>query len=358
MFSKVKKKSITLLCTVINHLEIMDKIRSRKIHETIRKINIRQYTEKRNLVEHTSKVKKLIKLNQRLFASTSEDNIIKVWDYIKGVCVNNLNIHQTKVMYILKLNENQIASSAKDCVIKISEFYNKKSNNNYNSSSCNRNGNTNKGPNKTNNSDICLYGHSNFVNSIIKINKKQIASGSCDFKVKLWDFTKGTCLKTITNTGPVYLIIKLNFKNRIISWCGDHKIIVWYYLNFKSKSESFFSKDKEIWSPNSMTQIDKSLVAYFNVGNNGMIVVHDFDKGIKYKKLEHKNNVICVVKLDQNLIASGNDFASIKIWDYKKGRCIQTLVVPLGPVNCLLRLNKYQIASGWVDNSIHIWDLF
>ena len=41
-----------------------------------------------------------------------------------------------------------------------------------------------------------LYGHTYHVSSLIKLNEKQIASGSHDHMIKIWDVLSSECLKT------------------------------------------------------------------------------------------------------------------------------------------------------------------
>ena len=54
-------------------------------------------------------------------------------------------------------------------------------------------------------------------------------------------------------------------------------------------------------------------------------------------------------------LCSGSADTSIKIWDIKQGKCIQTLTGHKNLVKCVLELDNVIIVSGSDDNSIKLW---
>ena len=69
----------------------------------------------------------------------------------------------------------------------------------------------------------------------------------------------------------------------------------------------------------------------------------------------HTASVFCLIKLNENQLASGSDDKSIRIWDFRSGNCLKSLTGHTDHVFCLVKLNENQIASGSNDNSIKIW---
>ena len=42
-----------------------------------------------------------------------------------------------------------------------------------------------------------LYGHTNYINSLVELDNQKLASGSCDGKIILWNLTSMSQLSTI-----------------------------------------------------------------------------------------------------------------------------------------------------------------
>ncbi len=72
----------------------------------------------------------------------------------------------------------------------------------------------------------------------------------------------------------------------------------------------------------------------------------------------HENYVRCIVKLNENQLASGSGDNTIRIWDLIGGNCLKTLKGHESVVRCIVKLNENQLASGSADNTIRIWDIY
>ncbi len=74
---------------------------------------------------------------------------------------------------------------------------------------------------------MTLNGHSNYVNSFVKLSNDQIASCSADKTIKFWNVKNGQCLKTLeAHSDQIIHLVKLS-KNKVISSSSDKKIKVW-----------------------------------------------------------------------------------------------------------------------------------
>ncbi len=61
-----------------------------------------------------------------------------------------------------------------------------------------------------------LQGHTNRVTCLIKLNETQIASGSRDYSIIIWDLINEKCLKTLKgHTGWIFCILKLNEREKL-----------------------------------------------------------------------------------------------------------------------------------------------
>jgi len=71
----------------------------------------------------------------------------------------------------------------------------------------------------------------------------------------------------------------------------------------------------------------------------------------------HKANVLCISIINDNLIVSGSEDKSIKIWDIKKLLCLKTLHGHSDKVLALVKLSEDKICSSSSDSKIKIWDI-
>ncbi len=71
----------------------------------------------------------------------------------------------------------------------------------------------------------------------------------------------------------------------------------------------------------------------------------------------HTNYVWTVVKINENIIASGSRDSSIKIWSLNAGNCINTLIKQESAIFCIIKFNDVQIVSGSRDYTIKTWDI-
>ena len=65
-----------------------------------------------------------------------------------------------------------------------------------------------------------------------------------------------------------------------------------------------------------------------------------------------------IVKLNQKLIASGarKGQFSIKIWNWRKGNCLRTILGHADFIKSIIIVNNHIIISGSLDKSIRMWN--
>jgi FOG: WD40 repeat len=158
-------------------------------------------------------------------------------------------------------------------------------------------------------------GHSGWVLSVnYSPDGRYVASGSSDKTVKIWNIASGQCIKTLEGHTSAVLSVNYSPDGRYVASGSSDKTI-------------------KIW---------------------------DIASGECVKTLEgHAADVNSVnYSRDGRYIASGSDDKTIKIWDIASGECVKTLEGHVATVNSVsyARNGRY-IASGSDDKTIKIWDI-
>ena len=73
--------------------------------------------------------------------------------------------------------------------------------------------------------------------------------------------------------------------------------------------------------------------------------------------MNHKLQVVVMIKIDENILLSGGNNNLIKMWNVTSGGCLKKMSNHQGVISCILRLNSNQIISGGYDNKILIWNI-
>lgn len=102
------------------------------------------------------------------------------------------------------------------------------------------------------------------------------------------------------------------------------------------------------------------------VGASALVTLHEPWRGEEGKvfsgcceaKLEgHSGSVTSLAALSLNVLASSSGDKSIKIWDVKERRCLETLKGHAYSVISVAALGPTRLASGSSDSTIKVWDL-
>jgi WD40 repeat protein len=190
---------------------------------------------------HKLWVTNLVKLNNKYFASSSNDNQIRIWDYYNKICSNILIGHADGVLSVTYLSDGQLCSGGADLSIKIWDWtrgictstllghkkwikcLHQLSNKYILSGSDDK---TIKVwfDNKCINT---LVGHTKSVRTLCQINNYSFASGSFDKTIKIWDILKFNCIQTIYAHKDLILNLIRKRTGEIISCSNDSEIKIW-----------------------------------------------------------------------------------------------------------------------------------
>ena len=225
--------------------------------------------------------------NVQEISQISPDYIaINCWDLNASLekTLFSLKGHQLRVNCLAKCNDKFFASCSNDCTIIIWNY------------TLREKANT-------------LKGHQDCVLCMIQLNNGKLCSGSADFTIKIWDWEKGICETTLTENNHYVKCLCQLTNGYIISGSHDNLIKIWdnnyHYLN---------ELDGHSRSVRSICQIGKT-----------------------------------------NYIASGSFDHTIKIWDFTTNQCVQTLTDHTSSVIIVIFHSDGYLISCSNDKSIKIW---
>ena len=287
--------------------------------------------------------------NQKILASGSEDETIKLWEVDTGREILTIRGHSGYVNSVAFSPDGKIlASGSDDKTIRIWEVQTGKL-------LCIL-GNWNRGE---------YFGHSGGVTAIaFHPNGQTLASASKDKNVKIWqlgddilDPNFGKVKSTLTgHSRPVRAIAFSPDGKTLASGSEDNTIKIWdlnlgntvkNLCNYYQGVHYIYAVD---FSP------DSNILA--SGGRDRNIKIWQIYQGEILQTLEgHSSDIRQVTFSPQgDLIASGSEDGTIKIWDGKTGQQIGNLVGHSKYVNSVtFSRDGKSLASGSSDNTIRIW---
>lgn len=156
-----------------------------------------------------------------------------------------------------------------------------------------------------------LEGHTGEVRTIVGLPDGQLASGSADNTIRLWDVVTGAETARLEgHTGEVRAMVVMP-DGRLASGAADNTIRLW-----------------------------------------------DIASGAETAQLKgHGNSVIALAVLTDGRLASGSEDRTIRLWDVKAGVETARLSGHTDAVNALAILADGRLISGSSDRSIRLWDV-
>ncbi|KAJ6065290.1 G-protein beta WD- 40 repeats containing protein [Penicillium canescens] len=200
-----------------------------------------------------------------------------------------------------------------------------------------------------------LEGHSHPVNAVaFSPDGKQIASGSFDKSIKLWDTVTGDPLKTLGHSRSVNTVAFSPDSKYIASGSDDKAILLWDTVTsdlWKTLEGHLDSVSTVAFSPDGKQIASGSL--------DQTIKLWDTITGDLQKTLEGHSDSVKTMAFspDSKYIASGSSDKTIKLWDIATGDLQKTLEGHSRSVNTVaFSPDGKQIASGSFDQTIKLWD--
>ena len=197
---------------------------------------------------HDSWVNCLVKYDDKIFASASNDHKIIIWDYEQRKIIKKFKLHKDSILALIKLNDGNLCSGGADFAIKILDWKKEKLINNLKGHTnmvkclCQMDNETLLSGSDDKTIKVwknyeCIFtieGHSDIVKVLLKLNDNYFVSGSFDNTIKIWDIKTFLSLQTLTdNSSNILCLLKLD-NNDLISCSDDKTIKIWgkkYFIN-------------------------------------------------------------------------------------------------------------------------------
>lgn len=348
---------------------------------------------------HTAFVRSLLKWNNSFIISGSEDTSLRMWDIKSGKLVSNLlslensvgaladldnglmaaaiwstdsNLvvistvdwsvkskmtgHSNAVTSLVALSQNRLATGSADQTVMIWQAKQEQV-------GISPSGTAIKPFGKR---KVLSDGHTDEIWCLAQINGQQLATGSKDKTVKVWDLTQGNVQYTLSHNGPVRALVKID--DQIIATALDDKTIRVWDLSTRPQPmliKTLAGHQKEVMAlakMNSFLSSDSFIVSASWDTNINLWSTTDWSlkKTIKTPEpirriLVLKSNQLAVVNSD-----SKDKDNKIRIYDVNFGQLVSTLSgtpTGLAKINALIQLNDNQIISAGVDGTLKLWNI-
>jgi|GEM_PF-896353 len=201
-----------------------------------------------------------------------------------------------------------------------------------------------------------LEGHTGTVYSVAwSPDGQQLASGSSDNTVRLWDGHSGALLHTLEgHTGTVYSVAWSPDGNLLASGAADNMVRLWdghsgaLLHTLEGHADTVH---RVVWSP------DGRQLASGAVDRTARL--WDGHSGALLHTLEGHTGAVYSMAWspDGNLLASGSSDKTVRLWDGHSGTLLHTLVGHTYRVTSVAwSPDGQQLASGSSDNIVRLWD--
>ncbi len=196
-----------------------------------------------------------------------------------------------------------------------------------------------------------LHGHTGAILSLAKLKNNFLASGSSDTTIKIWNPFDGILVSTLYgHTGKINSMVVLE-NGHLVSASDDYSIKIWDTLHkcsIETIQENFVKSFV-------ILLLDQR---YLAIGTaDYLIKLWDLlNKNITQTLHGHTGAILSLAKLKNNFLASGSSDTTIKIWNPFDGILISTLYGHTGNIRSMSVLENGHLVSASDDYSIKIWD--
>jgi len=229
-----------------------------------------------------------------------------------------------------------------------------------------------------------LQGHNDAVCSVVQLAGGRLVTGSWDNTLKVWDpgprpageshkpkkyerkkRCKGACLLTLKGHSDHVTCIAPLADGGLVSGSWDRTLRVW-----NAEGECEVILEGHCNYVNSVVQMadgrilsgsqDETLRVWERKGRaptpGESTIPQCWDCTLVLKG--HRNDITCVVQLEDGRVASGSFDKTVRIWNVVGGDgCVSTLVGHEDEVNSVTQLLDGRLVSGSVDMTLRVWDI-
>ena len=238
--------------------------------------------------------------------------------------------------------------------------------------------------------------HKGRINCIIKLSNGNIATGSQDNTIKIWDIDKKEVLYTLNGHSSIIWEIRELEGNKLISASDDNISKVWEFNDKKKEYESYdlcnshrhISSVAVLKNNKVILATGKNLFLYdlktkkqesvLDLPNGGVWVVRELSNGdvavglgngllyilkitdeliVKTKFSQgHKRTINTIIELDNHKLVTASDEKDLILWDPNEPESMYLLKGHEDLVTCLCFISGTKFASVSRDKTLKIWE--
>lgn len=264
-------------------------------------------------IEFTDEVNS-VRTDGKVIVSGDDNDKVRVWKFKNGIektlSLLNKNGHIANVLAVAISQDGKfIASAGKDNTIKV-----------WNSDS----------------GELLhtLRNHRDWVSSIAISSNNLLVSGSYDNTVKIWNLSNGELLQTFVDHDDDVLAVAIGLDGKVaVSGSKDKSIIIWDLDERKRLKEPLREHFGSVWA------LDIRDNLFVSGSEDGSVKIWRIDENKSILTLEDPQNKdssencfyidrhinAVVLSPDKQIVVSGGDDKSIKLWDINTGKLLTSI---------------------------------
>ena len=327
---KIEKNEINIFL-IINKLNL--KLTLNKKSEEKKYIQSINLIYKTTIYEHTANIWSMAVFPSGNFVSVGEDKSIIIFDNQYNIIQKIQNAHSEAINYVNIKDENNFITCSSDKNI----ITWKKKDNIFILN------------------EKIINAHKDNICKVIYLQNEKIISCSFDYSVKIWE---------LNNKNKYEFVIGLTHSNRIVSFLyledkkllitsGDDETRFWNILNYECIK---CLNEVECCSSDALRRIDDNII----VAYDGLIKVISINEKKVIKKIDNYLIVWCIYVLEEIgiFLTVGVGSKSIRIYNNENYQCIQTIKgTHNDDIIGIIYLNNNLIATYSFENNIKIWSI-
>lgn len=193
-------------------------------------------------------------------------------------------------------------------------------------------------------------GHLGYIWALLKFDDHTILSGGRDKEIKVWNASGEPIQSLQGHDNSILCIEKIN-DNSFVTGSRDQRIIVWQ----RGEDQHFrLSATIKVHSAVLLSLCRLSETTFASGSGDNRVQVVNLDGGIVRTFSEHSNWVWKVIRLQDGIIATSSEDGTIKIWDVKLERSIQTFKEGSPVISLAYLEDSRQLISGNLEGEISV----